>query len=163
MFCVSCVFSWTCNCINSCHSIANTFLFVALPPLELHYQESASTDALSVSCSGYSLLVVSKLLKITFLQHLILEPKFPEPCLHLSDVHIISQNWPLGWFSLLSTISVCLSVCLSVCMRHHKTWTSKLVYCELKCDVWWQLLTKFGLHHFAEMICFPHIHKHSPL
>ena len=69
--------------------------------------------------------VPAKSWETTFRDYQILELNFSEPCLNLSKVHILSQNWPLGQLSLLSA----MSICLSVCVRHGKTATSELAYC----------------------------------
>ena len=58
-FCVCvCVFLDLQLCKQLSQYCKDKLLLVALPLLKLYYWESASTDALSVSFSGYSLLVI---------------------------------------------------------------------------------------------------------
>ena len=42
------------------------------------------------------MLVIAESWEVTFQDYLILEHNFSEPCLHLSEVRVFSQNRPQG-------------------------------------------------------------------
>ena len=106
------------------------FLLVALPLLKLYSWESASTDALSVSYSGDSLLVISKSLEVTYQDYHIWD-QFFLPCLHLSDVHIFSQNRSPGWqkYHMGPMKKLMFSFCCCCIFQDfHEAWNSTIKF-----------------------------------